>query len=81
MVSAALNGDLDGVPMVTEPYFGLSVPERVAGVPPEVLQPVKTWKDANRYEEQARSMVERFSKNFEKFRGNVSPEVLAAGPR
>jgi phosphoenolpyruvate carboxykinase (ATP) len=81
MVSAALNGDLDGIPMVTEPYFGLSVPAGVAGVPPEALQPIKTWKDANRYEEQARSMVERFSKNFEKFRGNVSPEVLAAGPR
>ena len=80
MVSAALNGDLEGVPQRTEPYFGLSVPEGVAGVPGEILNPIMTWSDPAAYREQAGVMIDRFKKNFEKFSDHVSPAVAAAGP-
>ena len=37
MVRAALNGDLRGVPTVTDPVFGVAVPTAVPGVPDEIL--------------------------------------------
>jgi phosphoenolpyruvate carboxykinase (ATP) len=80
MVSAALNGELEGVPMRAEPYFGLSIPEGISGVPGEILDPAQAWSDRAGYRDQAGAMIERFNKNFEKFREHVSAEVAAAGP-
>jgi phosphoenolpyruvate carboxykinase (ATP) len=80
MVKAALDGILDHTPLVKEPFFGLSVPEAVPGVPPEILSPVKTWENPDVYREKANEMVFRFTTNFEKFRGTVPQVVLAAGP-
>src|SRR5215213_5216639 len=45
MVRAALNGDLRGVPTVTDPVFGLAIPTAVPGVPTEILTPRDTWAD------------------------------------
>lgn len=81
MVTAALAGELDDVPMRVDPRFGLAVPEQCPGVPPEVLDPVKTWGDPEAYEQQARALVARFEQNFEQFKGQLPAEVGAAGPR
>ena len=80
LVSAALNGELDDVPTRTDAYFGLSVPESCPGIPPEVLDPRKTWADAQAYDAQAAALVVKFKENFKKFAGQVSPEINAAGP-
>jgi phosphoenolpyruvate carboxykinase (ATP) len=80
MVRAALSGALDGVPTDEDPVFRLPVPVDVPGVPNEVLNPRRTWKDPNAYDEQAGKLAEMFRKNFEKF-GEVDPDVVAAGPK
>jgi phosphoenolpyruvate carboxykinase (ATP) len=80
MVRAAIDGDLDGVPTVRDPIFGVEVPTVVPGVPSEVLQPRGTWPDADAYDAQARRLARMFRENFERFEGAVDRAVMAAGP-
>ncbi len=60
MVRAALSGELDAVPTVTDPLFGLAVPQAVRGVPSEVLSPRRTWADPAAYDAQARKLAAMF---------------------
>ena len=75
-----LAGDLDSVSTATDPVFGLAVPERVEGVPAELLTPRHTWPDRAAYDEKARELAAMFRANFEKYAGGVGEEVRAAGP-
>ena len=80
MVTAALNGALEQVPTQTESFFGLAIPESVPGVPPEVLNPRQTWQDKQAYDQAAQNLVKRFQDNFKQFEGEVSRQVIEAGP-
>jgi phosphoenolpyruvate carboxykinase (ATP) len=60
--------------------FGLAVPERVGGVPPELLVPRHTWPDRAAYDAKARELAAMFRSNFEKYADGVAEEVRAAGP-
>jgi phosphoenolpyruvate carboxykinase (ATP) len=78
LVSAALNGLLDGVEFVTEPAFGLHIPVSCPDVPAEVLNPRNAWADMAAYDRQAAELAERFEANFQQF---DAPEAVgAAGP-
>ena len=81
MVRAALAGDLDNVETTTVPFFGLSVPTSVPGVPSDLLLPRGTWPDASAYDEQARKLAGLFVDNFKRFEDRVSDAVKAAGPK
>ena len=81
MVRAALSGELDGVPAVLDPVFGIQVPGQVPGVPGEVLQPRSTWADPAAYDNKARDLGRMFKKAFAEFSPNVAPAVRAAAPR
>jgi phosphoenolpyruvate carboxykinase (ATP) len=80
MVTAALDGELDGVRTHVDPAFGLQVPDHVRGVPDEVLRPRQTWEHPHEYDEQARKLVEMFRENFRKFEDLVAESVRQAGP-
>lgn len=80
MVHAALNGELDDIPTVTDPFFGLAMPTAIEGVPSDVLNPRNTWSNAAAYDAKARELAGMFSENFDKYAANVSEAVLAAGP-
>jgi len=79
MVAAALSGELKDAPTVTDPIFGLHIPEKVAGVDAGLLQPRGTWDDRGAYDHKAKQLAGLFHKNFEKF-GTATAEVRAAGP-
>ena len=81
MVHAALNGELDDVPTELDPVFGLPMPIACAGVPSEVLNPRNTWADKAAYDQKARELATLFAKNFKQFEDQVTPEVIAAGPK
>ncbi len=51
------------------PYFSLSVPLHVPGVPDEILDPARAWPDPAAYAAQARRLVGLFEDNFVKFAG------------
>ncbi|HOP11733.1 MAG TPA: phosphoenolpyruvate carboxykinase (ATP) [Oscillospiraceae bacterium] len=67
MVSAALNGSLDKVEYVRDPFFNLLVPQSCPNVPAEILDPKKTWADKEAYNKTAKDLAERFINNFKKY--------------
>jgi phosphoenolpyruvate carboxykinase (ATP) len=81
MINAALNGELDGVPTVQDPVFGVAVPTACPNVPAEVLNPRNTWADGAAYDEQAQKLAHMFAHNFHQFADNVADDVCAAGPK
>jgi phosphoenolpyruvate carboxykinase (ATP) len=67
MVRAALSGALNDAPTMRDPIFGLQVPQTCPGVPAEILDPRRTWKDAAAYDAQARKLQAMFQRNFEQY--------------
>ncbi|MFO1170259.1 MAG: phosphoenolpyruvate carboxykinase [Hyphomicrobiaceae bacterium] len=80
LLTAALNGTLRNAPTRRDPFFGFEVPLAVAGVDAKILDPRATWADPKAYDEQARKLVDMFSKNFAKFESHVDADVRAAAP-
>jgi phosphoenolpyruvate carboxykinase (ATP) len=81
MVGAALAGTLDRVKTVAHPIFGLQMPTAIDGVPAEILDPRKTWKDGAAYDAQAKKLAAMFGENIKKFGSAVSAAILGAGPK
>jgi len=79
MVRAALSGALDEASFTPHPVFGVHVPDGVPGVPPEVLDPRRTWDDPGAYDEKAHDLARRFRENFAKFDG-MPASITEAGP-
>ncbi len=78
-VSAILNGTLRNAKFSPDPIFGLPLPDQVAGVPSEVLNPRNTWKDGNAYDTKAKELAQRFRDNDKKF--DMPQPVRSAGPK
>ena len=81
MITAALEGKLDGVEFKTDPVFGFEVPVSCPGVPAELLTPRNTWADKEAYDEKAKFLAGLFIKNFEKYAAGVNEEIKGAGPK
>ena len=70
MITAALEGKLDGVDYEQHPVFGMMMPTTCAGVPVEILNPRNTWTDKAAYDAQAKNLAEKLARSF--FIKNVS---------
>jgi phosphoenolpyruvate carboxykinase (ATP) len=79
MVHAAVEGSLDDVPAEPHPVFLVLVPKHCPGVPDDLLNPRRHWKDPAAYDRAAAALSGRFRKNFARF-SSVSPHISAAGP-
>jgi phosphoenolpyruvate carboxykinase (ATP) len=77
-VTAILDGSLKRASFAEHPIFRLQVPTSVPGVPADVLDPRKTWRDGAAYDAQAKELARKFRDNDAKYA--VTPEVRAAGP-
>ena len=66
MLEAALNGDLENTEYRHDPVFDLAVPICIDGVERDLLEPEKTWDDAEAYRKQAGLLVQLFDENFAK---------------
>ena len=80
LLSAALDGSLNGVAMRRDVNFGFLVPEAVPGVPTELLDPRQTWADSAAYDMQAAKLVAMFIENFKTFADHVGEDVRQAAP-
>ncbi|MBN8645094.1 MAG: phosphoenolpyruvate carboxykinase (ATP) [Planctomycetes bacterium] len=78
-VSAILNGTLRNAKCTPDPVFGLPIPEKVDGVPSEVLHPRNTWKDGAAYDAKAKELAKKFRDNDKKF--DMPDAVRNAGPK
>jgi phosphoenolpyruvate carboxykinase (ATP) len=82
MVQAALEGELERVDCREDPFFRVRVPERVPGVPVEVLFPREAWRDKAAYDARAARLASEFAAHFEKAYGRkgIDPAVAAECP-
>lgn len=80
IITAVLNGEIEKSSFRTDPVFGFLVPERVDGVPGDILEPRCTWSDGDEYDKAARELSARFIKNFAKFE-DLPANVRQAGPK
>ncbi|MCA6364074.1 MAG: phosphoenolpyruvate carboxykinase (ATP) [Bacteroidetes bacterium] len=80
LITAALEGKLDGVEFGETPFFKLRFPKACPGVPSEILEPRNTWTDKAAFDAQASDLAAKFVKNFEQYASGVSSDVLSAAP-
>jgi len=66
LVAAALNGDLSDAEFERHPIFGVWIPKSCPGVPDEILDPVRQWKDSMQYEKEALRLKCLFEENYAK---------------
>jgi phosphoenolpyruvate carboxykinase (ATP) len=80
IITAALEGKLDGIAYEKLPVFNLSYPTSCPGVPSEIMNPKNTWADKAAYDAQAAKLAAAFIKNFEQFASQANKEILSAAP-
>jgi phosphoenolpyruvate carboxykinase (ATP) len=81
IINAIHDGSLAASPTQQDSTFGLAQVVACPGVPEEVLSPERCWKDATQYRSTAAKLANLFRDNFKQFAQQVTPEVIAAGPR
>jgi phosphoenolpyruvate carboxykinase (ATP) len=81
IVSAILNDELVDTSFAIEPWFGLSVPHEIPGVPSALFDVKAGWPEPSRYDEQALALAGRFDENFAAYRDGLPDSVVRAGPR
>ncbi len=81
MITTALQGKLDKVPYRPHSVFGMMIPEECPEVPSQILSAELTWADKDAYTKTANRLARYFIQNFEKYKENVSDEILAAAPK
>ncbi len=81
LLRGALDGSLTQMAFREEPFFGLSIPAHVPGIPDEVLDPRQSWADKAAYDRMARHLMERFEENFASFEMGVGEDVKAVAIR
>ncbi len=80
MITAALEGKLEGVEFAPHPVFGMGIPVTCPEVPKEILNPRSTWADPLAYDAKSRDLAIQFVQNFEKYASGVTEEILKAAP-
>lgn len=80
LLSAALDGSLNGADFRKDANFGFMVPQTVPGVDSAILEPRTTWDNPQAYDDQARKLVGMFTDNFARFEAHVDSDVLDAAP-
>ena len=81
IIDAILDGSINKAEWKIDPIFQIAIPTTCNKVPVEILNPENTWKDKKAFQEQAKKLATLFTKNAGKFEGNISPEIMAAGPK
>ncbi len=81
IINAILNGTLDNQEYFTLPVFKISVPLNLDGVNSNILDPRKSWGDEKAWLAAAKSLGEKFIKNFDKFTDNQeTAKLVSSGP-
>ena len=68
LISSVLSGEMNKIEWKKEKYFNLYIPKKCSGAPDEILDPVKSWKDAVLYGKQAEKLKLLFEENFKKYK-------------
>lgn len=78
LLTAALEGTLNDSEFRKDANFGFDVPVAVPAVAEVLLDPRRTWADADAYDAQAAKLVSMFSENFAQYLPFIDDDVKAA---
>ena len=78
LLTAAMDGTLAAGEFRKDTNFGFDVPVSVPGVADILLDPRRTWDNAEAYDRQATKLVDMFSNNFEQYLAHIDDDVRAA---
>ena len=82
MVNAALSGNLDDIECIYDELFHLEIPVSCPEVPSEILNPINTWKDKEKYKKTALELAAKFSEAFDDAYGtqNIENNIVKQCP-
>jgi phosphoenolpyruvate carboxykinase (ATP) len=80
MIRLALENRIPVSVLKTEPVFGLQIPSSLEGIPDEILEPVNTWQEKDKYYQTAAGLITKMRMRMERFADDLDPAILIAGP-
>ena len=81
MVTAVLNGYFDNAEYKHDDIFNLDIPQSCPGVPSEIMNPIDTWPDRDKYIVAAKKLANLFYNNFKEKYPNMPENITNAGPK
>ena len=79
ILNSILTGQIDACQFVNDNYFGFQVPKTLGDIDPNLLNPLKAWRDVNEYHRSARELIQKFQDNYKVY--DLGDEtILNAGP-
>jgi len=82
IIDGILDGSLENAEYEELPIFGLMIPKSVNGVNPKILNPRNIWANPADWDAAAKSLGEKFAKNFISFTDNdEGKRLVGAGPK
>ncbi len=79
VVRAIVNGELKNASFETLPGLNLAVPTLIKDVDARLLNPRKSWSDADEHDRNLETLIKLFVENFKRFQ--VSDAIRDAGPQ
>ena len=79
IIHAILDGTIEESEFELDSYFGFQIPTSLSGIDPNILNPEKSWGNADEYHATAQKLVKKFLDNFEQY-NLTDPALLEAGP-
>lgn len=81
IIDAILDGSIENSDFEILPIFNLAIPKYLHDVDPKIFNPRNFWAIAEDWDKQARSLADKFIKNFENFTDNEhGKSLVTAGP-
>eukprot|EP00835_Amoeboradix_gromovi_P004725 NODE_387_length_9532_cov_0.176402.p6 type:complete len:166 gc:universal NODE_387_length_9532_cov_0.176402:1743-2240(+) len=82
IIDSIHNGTLEKEEYEEYPIFNLHIPKKCAGVPANVLNPIKAWSGPQEeYQKTVKKLSDLFIKNFDLYKDQADKETIAAGPK
>ena len=79
ILNSILNGHIDDCQFANDNYFGFQIPKTLGDIDPNLLNPLKAWKDVEEYHRSARELIQKFQDNYKMY--DLGDEnILNAGP-
>ena len=79
ILNSILTGHIEDCQFVNDNYFGFQVPKTLGDIDPNLLNPLKAWKDVEEYHRSARELIQKFQDNYKMY--DLGDEtILNAGP-
>ena len=64
ILNSILNSHIDECKFDHDDYFGFQIPKTLGDIDPNLLNPLKAWKDIKEYHRSARELIKKFQDNY-----------------